>query len=713
MAGKAGSVRRCRVLPGNQFWTEARGTPRGHALEEDRPGLEARFTCGFSSQRNRGHGVTVREEALTPGPRKELAKEVARLVHAEQPIEAARIISDALKLKFTLKKKDDPAKAYSCLSVYIHDLLETNGAAEAAQILWSPTQFTPEPNSVKMVWKLFDESDTGIIMGASKMGKSYGIGVRLFLEWMRDPMFTSVRVVGPTQDHLEANLFSHLVALHANATIPMPGEAGQLFLGLTRRDQLSAIRGIIIPRGDRKKAGRLQGGHRRPRPVPHPIFGPLSRLFIFVDEVENVPGGIWHDVSNVLSDVEKRGGQGFKIFMAYNPSDLSNEVAKYAEPPFGWYDLDMDKHFRWTSQRGWEVLRLDAEQSENVKTGEIVYPGLQTRHGLEKIAVSSGGRNSKGYLTMGRGMYPLNAIESVVVPAGMWAKWRGNYVWSEDPRPVGSLDLALEGGDEAVFTLGLWGKATGVVFPPTLGEPKGLKVMFKDDRGNVIPRWGLQVRQQFALPKGDTIKMKEEALKMVRKAGISPEFFACDRTGHGAGVADLLKYEWSTLLHDVQYSSGASETKLMQEDSKNCCEEYERMFSELWFALRAWGEFGYVMIDPGMDLTKLTSQVISRRFIVRMGKKCVESKRDFMSRGFTSPNDADSLTLLVHAARRGSNLVPSMRGRDVEAPGNIWDDWDIAANCPSGVRIDDSNRFDALESPERIPGQFGDGWDGL
>jgi hypothetical protein len=181
-----------------------------------------------------------------------------------------------------------------------------------------------------------------------------------------------------------------------------------------------------------------------------------------------------------------------------------------------------------------------------------------------------------------------------------------------------------------------------------------------------------------------------------RKSGTRPEFYSCDRTGHGAGVADLIRYEWSTAIHDINYTSGASESKIMQEDSKTCKEEYERVFTELWFALRYWGEFGVFLIHPSMDMSKLTQQITNRRFHTRAGRKQVESKKDYKSRGFESPGEADSLTLLVHAARKGSGVIPSMRGGAVDTPVGADDDW-ISGSYPGGVRIDESNRAQFLD----------------
>lgn len=642
---------------------------------------------------------------LAEGPLKKLAVDVAGMLHRQKQVYAAQAVADFSRIKLRVGEDSPPEKYMPVLQNFLHQLMEHGGMAEAAQMLWTPNQFTPKPASVQDVWNLFDSSDMGLIMGAAKMGKSFSMGARLFLEWIRDPQWTSIRVLGPSENHLEQNLFSHLVALHGHASLPMPGEVGDLFIGLDRRDQLSSIRGVVIPKGTAKKAGRLQGSHRRPRPVPHPIFGPLSRMFLFIDEIENVPNGVWLDVDNVLSEIEEmRIGQytlansGFKIFGAYNPTNSGDEVAKRAEPLFGYSEMDENVHFRWKSKRGWDVLRIDGERCENVLEGRIIYPGLQTRAGLEKIAANAGGRQADGYRTMGRGMYPFRGLETTVIPAGMLPKWIGEFVWFQEPMAVGSVDLSLDGGDAAIYTVGKFGLASGIKWPPSLEFPDGRTIMFKDKAGHVSPRWGLQAVKQFSLPPSETVGMKENVLNTNRRAGVRGDYFACDRTGNGAGVADLLKYEWSQQIHDINYSESASSDKLMQEDTKTCKEAYERAFSELWFATRQWGEFHYLLISPSMDMTKLSQQLTQRRFQASAGKAKVESKKDYKSRGFESPNEADSLTLLVHAARKGSGLILSRTGQNSTPRGPMEDDDWPMAGMQNGVFIDTTNKFESLDT---------------
>lgn len=617
---------------------------------------------------------------------KQFAAGIAQLVHSEQKKEAALRVAEISKISIKTTS-DDPSKYLPVLQNWLHWLLNNGGMMEAAQLLWTPNLFNPNPQFTRDVWKFFEETDQGLIMGGASCSKSFGLGVRLFLEWIRDPEWTSVRVAGPSQDHLETNLFSHLVRLHGNASLPMPGEPGELFIGDSRRNQLGSIKGIVIPLGRLKKSGRLQGSKRDMRIKPHPIFGPRSRMFICLDEVENVPSGIWSDVANVLSQISP--DHGFKIFAAYNPVNTSHEVGKRAEPPFGWEAFDVDTHYRWKSRRGWDVMRLDGEKSENVIEGREIFPGLQTREGLESIARECGGRDSAGYTTQGRGAYPKQGAVLALIPSGMFDNWRGEFIWYDDPQPVAACDLALEGGDAAEYTLGQWGLASGMKLPPSMQNPEGKVVMFKGTDGRVQPRHGLQINQQFPLETGDTIKMATQLEQTNKKLRVKQEFFAGDRTGVGAGALDVLKHTWGSGIHALNYTEGASETKLMSEDSKTCKEEYDRAHTELWYALRAYGEYGYLLISPAMDSAELKEQVTQRQ--TKIGKlNRIESKKDFMLRGFKSPNKADSLTLIVHAARRGSGVVLSRLGEPVdEAEDGYWYD---GAPC----RVDVSNRNDYL-----------------
>lgn len=607
---------------------------------------------------------------------KDLISRVAGQLHTGQYFEAAKLASEwassITKQQFSAPTKKSEADVV--LYLLLKWTLDHEGYEEAAELLWSPNQFDARPQSTKEVWEAFRSSKLVMLMGAGSMSKSYSMGCLLLLEWLRDPEYTTVQLVGPSADHLEKNLFSHLVALHKDASIPLPGLIGQLFIGLDPRNKKSSISGLIIPPGN-KAAGRLQGAKRVQRKKAHPTFGSTSRMFIFLDEVENIPKGIWKDVDNLMTGM---GDGTLKIVCAFNPNNQYGDVGKRCEPDGGYENLDPDKHFTWMSTRGWKVVRLDAHRCENVVQKKVLFPGLQTVEGLNLLARNSGGIDSSGYWTMGRGMFPPKGVAMCIIPSGLLADFKAEVIWYERPTPVGSCDCALLGGDVSIFAKGSYGRATGLKFPGTVIEPAGRTVMFKDAQGRVMLRPMLLLEALFKLPAGDTVQMTNSIVQMSRTLQIRPEYLCIDRTGNGAGVHDLCKTQYGDGVVGINYSESASETKIMLEDHGTAYELYERQFSELWFATRKFIEFCCFKILPGIETDPLYSELTGRKYRPVGSKSRAEEKSAYALRNMDkSPDTADAVTLLVALCRRAFNWIPGMdptKGSDTNPSEEDGDD---------------------------------------
>lgn len=621
-----------------------------------------------------------------------LVNRVAERLHAEDFFGAAKLYAEythrSTKVMPVVETKE---QATMLLSTLLHWCLENDGYEEAAQLLWGPTLFNPTSEATQRVWKAFEEADLFLLMGAGSMSKSYSIGVRLFLEWIRDPEHTHVKVGGPSEAHLKENLFNHLVALHRQSTIPLPGKAQDLFIGLDSKARKGAISGVVIPLGQ-SGAGRLQGVKRVARKKKHPVFGEMTRMFVFLDEIINIPDGIWKDLDNVLTQID--GTHTLKVGGAMNPTDQSAEAAKRCEPPDGWGNFDPDIHYDWVSKRGWRVCRLDAMKCENVIQRRIVYPGLQTYEGLQALILNAGGTDSAGYWSMGRGCFPPSGTSMSIIPQGMLNAFKAEVIWYDEPVPVGAVDLALEGSDTAVFYKGRFGLATGIIFPPSLQHPNGNTVMFKDHRGKNRPRQVLLAETKLKLPRGDTVNMKDEIRRVSNTFSIRPDRLCVDRTGNGQGVFDLLRFEWGEVI-GVNYSESASETRIMVEDHDIPKELYSRIDSELWFATRKFLEFGYVYGAAGLDTEDLFAQLTGRQFRMQGKRARVESKPDYKSRnGGKSPDDADGFTLLIHCVRRSFGFVPGMSPENSVETNRNYDEGD-----ERDVRISADNRYEDLDTP--------------
>jgi hypothetical protein len=269
-------------------------------------------------------------------------------------------------------------------------------------------------------------------------------------------------------------------------------------------------------------------------------------------------------------------------------------------------------------------------------------------------------------------------------------------IWYELPEAVGGVDLALEGDDACKFCKGLFGRASGVKMPPSLQHPNGETIWFLDRNGHKSPRHLALVEKIFPLPKGDTVAMAEEVMRLARSLKIKPEYLALDKTGNGQGVFDLIRRSWPLVI-GVNFFESATESRLFAEDHETCKELYDRMQSELWFAVRRWLEFKYLMCAFSLETSDLLPQLTDRLFRGLGKKSKVESKTEYKSRhGGKSPDDADAFTLFLLACRRGSGFTPGMNVENsTEASGD--DDWDPnGGGRPGGC--DPSNRFEDLDS---------------
>jgi len=622
--------------------------------------------------------------------------EIAGHLHAGQRYDAARVV---LRWAGNLRDPKNDDEVLEPLRALVYGLLSQNKKSDAAKLLWTPNKFTYEPRCVKLVWSSIDAHACVLLQGASSMSKTFSAGASFYLDWVYDPQYTTVRVIGPTEEHLAANLFSHLIDLHTSASIPIPGIVGDLYIGLDRRNQRGSIKGLAVPKGS-KGAGRLQGVKRFNRPQPHPVFGPQSRLRVLLDEFEQIPESIFSDINNIFSNAE--GKDGFKLVGAYNPIQVGSYVYVMAEPVDGWGTFDIEKDEQWTSRRGWHVVRLDGEKHENVVLGENKYPGFPTREKLEILARNNGGYDSAGYSTMARGAYPRQGTSLSIIPQSFITDFKVRFIWLETPKRVAAVDSALEGADPAVMAIGSFGLATGVEFPPSLKYPNGRLDMFKDANGRSQTRYAVCVDQLLTLASGDTVKVSTEIKDVCKTLGLDPGWLMVDRTGNGAGVHDLLKEFWAPEVRGLNYSESATHMKILEEDSQFADEIYNRVDVELWYALRRWLEVGAIKGAYTLETEKLFEQLTSRQRKTEAGspKIKIEPKRDYKHRmGGKSPNDADSVCLLLHCVRLNSGAKPGITVTNNTADQN----WDSPVSI---VGITD--RFEDLSTPEQydwMPGR--------
>jgi hypothetical protein len=569
--------------------------------------------------------------------------EIHILVDTERPetyIEAANL---ALSIYNPTERIHNVEAAISALTYLYHQLLNQNKWSHAAVLCWGTNIFDPRAFHVREVWRGLGNFNKIIFPGASSLGKTYNTNIRDLMDWSRDPWHTTIKYISTTMGHAKAQPMANIVRFHRDSIIPLPGRVseGGGYLGMDRDDKRASISTVAIDKGSELegKSGKLQGFHPYPRRKPHPIFGSLSRVRARLEECEDIPDPVWPGVENMLSTY---GGGHVAVSAAYNPRKIQTMTARMAEPPKGWGHFDLDKMKEWDSKQGWHVIRLDGADCENVKERRIVYQGMLDIEGYSRDP------DSADYYSLSRGAYPVQSVTfAIISPASLYQS-RGIFIWERPPIYLAALDMAEEGGDEAIFTSARYGKA--IAFQPE-GKPL---VNFK------VNRYAVQIDQQFPLRKQNTILMGMDAMRLCRQLHVRPEWFALDCTST-VNLRDWLRLKWGNIL-GVKWGGAASDIPILEESSEKASDLYADCKTEMYFAVSSWAEFGFMGFSPHMDTSQLFTELtaINYRPVGKTMKQCELSSITRKQLG-RSPDHASSCVMIVHLIRQHSAFEQSER----------------------------------------------------
>jgi len=538
-------------------------------------------------------------------------------------------------------------------------LLDNEMYLHAAALQWGPDMFSAEPECVQRVFAALQKNAKVLFCGASSMGKSFNAGVWMYLDWRRDPYYTSIKCVGISDDQVRKHVFSHMLRMHSICAIPMLEEVSiresDMWMGIKGAGNEFGITAVAYKQSE-ETSGGLRGYKSMPvRKVKHPKFGFMSRLRIIGDEGNQWPAGPFKGINTIVSQID--GTELVKISISYNPESVSQYIVELSRPPNGWSPDDLETLHDWESAYGWAVCRLDAARSENVIHKKKIYEGLQTYDGFIGY-LKGGGDGSASYWCYARGFPPLKGSINTIIPPAWPSESRGEAVFIETPITCAAIDLAFMGKDSAQMAVGRWGLASGF-------RDKDRKFKPFMDRLNVArekPRHVLQIDQILPMAKhDDTVKMAEEIIGRCKNMEIKPEWVAVDKTGYGFGTWSHLQKVWGPVF-GISWNEKATARKILAEDQVGADGQVEGVMSEMWWAFRRWMDptCCALLINDIIPHQPIHTQLTSRRY--RNGKNGikVEPKEEYVARNKTSPDEADALVMLVHVVRNNSEVIPGL-----------------------------------------------------
>jgi hypothetical protein len=557
-------------------------------------------------------------------------------------------------------RMDSKPKSVKFLQNMAQHLLDSGLYLHAATLQWGSDVFTTEPESVRRSFDVMHKSSLILMMGASSMGKTYGIGAWMTLDYLRDPLYTSVKLAAVSEKHLKENLYPHVAKLIRNCAIPCPYKIefkeSDLWMGIKEAGFEFGISGIAFKQSQ-ETSGQFKGYKFMPvRKKPHPKFSYYSRLRVLGDEGQNWPGGPFQDFNSLVASLS--GVEKIKIVVAFNPENTSCKVVQMAEPEQGWIVDELDTLYDYESRAGWTVCRLDAARSENVIQKKEIYPGLQTYEGYLKY-LKAGGDNSPQYFCFGRGFPPMVGMVNTIIPPAWPQSQRGEATFIENPQLCAAVDLAFMGKDSAQMAVGRWGLASG------WRDYSGTFHTFKDrlDISKSKPHHVLQIDNILPLAKHDnTVTMAEEIVGRCKMLQIPAQWCAIDKTGYGFGVHGHLAKVWGDCF-GVAWNEKATERKIVSEDTQGADFQCDGVMSEMWWAFRRWLDpmCAAILINPIIPPQPIHTQLTSRRYKTGKNGIKVEPKEEYMARnGGVSPDEADSFVMLVHVVRKNSDIIPGL-----------------------------------------------------
>lgn len=490
---------------------------------------------------------------------------------------------------------------------------------------------------------------------------SFTAGTMEVLDYIRDPEHTKIRVAAPNKEHLQTNLFGHMIDLVRESAIPLKLHTTELFIGLNPNKRDYSISGITFPQDDTKASGRFKGFKAGQRGYDHPQFGTQGRARLLLDEGSTIPDGVYLDLPSIIASMENE--YTVKIIICANPEEaaLTKKLGEFSEPENGWETVDVDEDFEWHSKKDFNVLRLDGEQCENIIEDKIIFPGLLTPNGYKTIQ----GLGHSSYMTFGRGMFPLTGSKTTVISPAMLHSNIARLVYPNGSVRIASIDAAKE-NDRTIITTAQWGQATGTE------NLSGEKVKFPS------PRWMAQIEQQFLVEANENVlEIAREIIRLLQGMNVSPQFTGLDATSFGSGIYSFLTEEFGDVL-GLEWGESASEKKVFAEDKKLPKDLYSRLSDEMWYATSRWISNGTMKFMPTLDANELFHELSTRRVHqgVTVGRKArVEQKKEWKSRnGNKSPDRGDSLV----------QIQQIIRVRDTNIPGLIKDRQHV-------IKIDEGN----------------------
>lgn len=462
--------------------------------------------------------------------------------------------------------------------------------------------------------------------GPASSGKSMAASAFALEYWLEDPTHTSVIMASTTKSALARRIWYYVQDLHAKIPFEFgqKGEAiySEYMIRWRAGDKKNGLYGIAVEEGPIEEAlHNLIGFHNK-------------RVALIVDEAPGVKEALFGACDNLSKNPE------FKCLMMGNAESREDPHGRFAEPIAGWPSVDPELDTQWETQGAMAkgngiCCFFDGRKSPAITTpdGQKEFPFLINQDQIDSALDYYKTPDDPRFWSQSIGYWPPMSVKRTVLDERIVlnnavkepAIWYTKFQW------CAALDPSYEGGDRKVFQ------------PFKLGQLGG------DDHNRWQIEFAKPIELKISIKDAEEIhyQIVHQCIDLCERMEIPPNRFALGSSGEGGGLLSIFRREWGAVV-GIEESGMVSDRPISKSNPRLCSEEYDRVVTELWFAVREFAIHGCLRGMPDEALREF----YTRRWEIQNHKVRLETKKELRKHFKRSPDYGDAIAFCIELARR-------------------------------------------------------------
>jgi hypothetical protein len=326
--------------------------------------------------------------------------------------------------------------------------------------------------------------------------------------------------------------------------------------------------------------------------------------------------------------------------MMGNAESREDPHGRFSEPLGGWTGVDPEGDEQWETQGGVAkgtgvCVFFDGRKSPAITEpdGEKKFPFLINQAHIDAALDFYKTDEDPRFWSQSIGFWPPVTLKRTVLDERIVInnRCREPATWYTKFEMCACLDPSYEGGDRKIFQafkIGQLGPDEHSRWQIEFLKPVELRISIKDDH---------EIHYQIV----------QQCIDLCESLNVPAGRFGMGSSGEGGGLLAIFRREWGPVV-GIEEAGTVSGRPISHSNPKSCSEEYDRVVTELWFAVREFAIHGCLRGFPDDALREF----YTRRWDIQSHKVRLETKKELKKHFRRSPDYGDAVAFCVELARR-------------------------------------------------------------